>query len=219
MIGLWVRVPIACFRRGQAREFIETDPIPPPATVYGFLLSLIGEVDRHRHKGCRICPVLLNKPERSVVLRTMWRVKEKNLGAGENSRPDYQQLLSPVELVIWLDSSEEPNDHSLEHRVKTALINPSMIDRFGGLSLGESTHMVDEVKLFDGDSTLNGKAFLLADKGRMTLPVWVDHVGSAGTQYVIGNMESCPLTPPQLSRMPSISSSNDSIHHHEPTKS
>ena len=206
MTGLWVRIPIACFRRGQAREYIETEPIPPPATVYGFLLSLVGEVDRHRHEGCRVCPVLLNEPERSVVLRTMWRVKDKKIGAAKNSRPDYQQLLSPVELAVWLDSSEEPEGHSLENRVKAALTNPESIDRFGGLSLGESTHMVDEVKSFAGDSARNGRAFLLAERGKVTLPVWVDHVGSTGTRYVTGSLESGPLVPPATDRMPLIHS-------------
>jgi CRISPR-associated protein Cas5t len=29
---------------------------------------------------------------------------------------------------------------------------------------------------------------LLAERGRLTLPVWVDHVGSVGTRYVTGNL-------------------------------
>jgi CRISPR-associated protein Cas5t len=41
-----------------------------------------------------------------------------------------------------------------------------------------------------GQSTdnLTGRAFLLAERGRLTLPVWVDHVGSAGTRYATGNL-------------------------------
>jgi CRISPR-associated protein Cas5t len=30
-------VPIACFRKGLAREYLETEPLPSPATCYGFL--------------------------------------------------------------------------------------------------------------------------------------------------------------------------------------
>src|SRR5208337_710903 len=107
MLGLRVTVPIACFRKGLAREYLETEPLPPPSTCYGFLLSLVGETRRPRHAGCRVAPVLLNRPEQSVVLRTVWRVKKTPLGSSGNTRPDYQQLLSPVELVIWLDSGNE----------------------------------------------------------------------------------------------------------------
>src|SRR5438876_6823352 len=146
MFGIRVTVPIASFRKGLAREYLETEPLPPPSTCYGFLLSLVGETDRRRHVGCRVAPALLNKPERSVVLRTVWRVKKTPLGSSGNTRPDYQQLLAPVELAVWLDSSEEAKPGgNLETRVGRALDHPEMVDRFGGLSLGESTHLVDEV--------------------------------------------------------------------------
>src|SRR6266550_1033154 len=105
MIGIYITVPVACSRKGLAREYLETEPLPPPATCYGFLLSLIGETKRARHIGCRVCPVLVNHPEISVVLRTVWRVKKMPLGSSGNTRPDYQQLLAPIEAVIWLDSS------------------------------------------------------------------------------------------------------------------
>ena len=31
-----------------------------------------------------------------------------------------------------------------------------------------------------------------AERGRLTLPVWVDHVGSAGTRYVTGDLDESP---------------------------
>jgi CRISPR-associated protein Cas5t len=244
MLGLYVTIPIACFRKGLAREYLETEPLPPPATCYGFLLSLVGETRRSRHVGCRVCPVLLNEPEMTPVLRTLWRIKDANyyvdptgkvhvvssqkkqrdkfeawvraqgwpspeyefgLGCGTNLRPDYQQLLAPVELLIWLDSSEEQDPaERLERLVQQSLENPASINRFGGLSFGESTHLVDQVKLFPGDAGRQGTAFLLAERGPLTLPVWVDHVGSAGTRHVTGDLESVPLTPPPRERMPRI---------------
>jgi len=215
MLGIRVTVPIACFRKGLAREYLETEPLPPPSTCYGFLLSLVGEQDRRRHIGCRIAPVLLNRPQRSVVLRTVWRVKKTPLGSPGNTRPDYQQLLAPVELVLWLDSAEEPAGRdTLEQRVRVALVNPREVERFGGLSLGESTHLVDEVQLLERyqqsrrsrerSAPARGQAFLLAERGRLTLPVWVDHVGSAGTRYVTGDLEESPLTAPPCERMPRI---------------
>jgi CRISPR-associated protein Cas5t len=198
MFGIRVTVPIACFRKGLAREYLETEPLPPPSTCYGFLLSLVGEISRQRHIGCRIVPVLIDRPRQSVVLRTVWRVKKVPLGSPGNTRPDYQQLLSPVELVIWIDSTEREANRTLEQRVRDALANPAGVARFGGLSLGESTHLVDEVSPLDrhlqskrfqkrGTKAL-GQAFLLAERGRLTLPVWVDHVGSAQTRHVTGDL-------------------------------
>jgi len=252
MLGLYVTVPVACFRKGLAREYLETEPLPPPATCYGFLLSLVGEARRERHIGCRVAPGLLNRPAQSVVLRTVWRCKDKNywidptgrhhvvpatkkerdaflawtkekgwpnpefvvgLGTGTNARPDYQQLLTGVEALIWLDSRGEPADRSpcLEARVRQALREPSTVQRFGGLSLGESTHLVDEVCLLNdrlthrlGQRSTSAEVFLRHDRGRLTLPVWVDHVGSSGTNYVTGDMVAGPLVPPDVERMPRI---------------
>ena len=50
MIGLKVTVPIACFRKGMSRQYLETESIPHPSTCYGFLLSLVGETERERHQ-------------------------------------------------------------------------------------------------------------------------------------------------------------------------
>jgi CRISPR-associated protein Cas5t len=211
MLGIHVSTPIACFRKGLAREFLETELLPPPATCYGFLLSLVGETERTKHVGCRIAPVMLNRPEISVVLRTVWRVKNKPLGSSGNTRPDYQQLLSPVELLLWCDSSEEPNpDSGLETRLSHALDRPETIERFGGLSLGESTHLVNEVNVWNEKrqrkiDRKSGRIFLLSAKGHLTLPIWVDHVGSAGTRYATGDLEEASLIPPSLERMSQIS--------------
>jgi CRISPR-associated protein Cas5t len=213
MLGVYVTVPVACFRKGLAREYLETEPLPPPATCYGFLLSLVGERKRARHVGARVAPVLLNRPPTSVVLRTVWRVKKMPLGTPGNTRPDFQQLLTDVRLLIWLDSHDERGaGPALETRVQQALTQPESINlpegRFGGLSLGESTHLVDEVTLWEkvqGRSDHNsGRAFLLAERGRLTLPVWVDHVGSAGTRYVTGDLVAGPLVAPGVERMPQI---------------
>src|SRR5579864_6031172 len=114
MLGVYVTVPVACFRKGLAREYLETEPLPPPATCYGFLLSLVGETNRRRHVGVRVAPVLFGKPATSVVLRTVWRVKKTPLGSPGNTRPDYQQLLtgaspeSPfIDLMVYIESGSE----------------------------------------------------------------------------------------------------------------
>jgi CRISPR-associated protein Cas5t len=204
----------------MAREYLETEEIPPPATCYGFLLSLVGETDRRRHLGCRVTVGLLGGTNKSVVLRTVWRVKKMPLGSPGNTRPDYQQLLtgagmeSPfIDLVLWLDSSRESaSQPHLEERVRTALdpVRRQAIHRFGGLSLGESTHLVDSVslltpKLKDSLAGRMCRAFIQNDRGRMTLPIWVDHVGSAGTRYAVGNLVGRDnLVEPTLDEMPII---------------
>lgn len=211
MIGLRVTVPVACFRRGFAREYWETEDLPPPSTCYGFLLSMVGERDRRRHVGARVSPALMGVPgrpeRRSVVLRTLWRVKDRKAlpGVGTNARPDYQELLTNVQLALWLDSADEAGPGpTLEERVATALDHPERIERFGGLSLGESTHLVDEVRRLRPSDGPTARAYLTADRGRLTLPVWVDHVGSAGTRYAVGDLVETDLTDPPRDRMPII---------------
>jgi CRISPR-associated protein Cas5t len=79
--------------------------------------------------------------------------------------------------------------------------------------LGESTHLVDEVCLvevvkahLDG---LSGRAFVLADRGRLTLPIWVDHVGSADTVYVTGDLVDVQvMESPAFAAMPMISANS-----------
>jgi CRISPR-associated protein Cas5t len=207
MLGLYVSVPVACFRKGFAREYLETEILPPPATCYGFLLSLIGETDRTRHIGCRLAPVIIEEPQKSLVLRTVWRIKSRKLlmGDGNNRMLAQQELLSGIQLILWLDSSEEQKGSpTLEERTTEALQHPERVERFGGLSLGESTHLVNEVKRFAGDPEKEGQAFLLADRGPLTLPVWVDHVGSTNTRYITGELVSFPLTEPAATRLPKI---------------
>ncbi len=208
MLALMVSVPVACFRKGLAREFWETEELPPPSTCYGFLLSLVGELDRRRHVGVRVCPALLSQPARSAVLRILWRVKERHApqGAGTNIRPDYQELLTDVRMAMWVDSSpEQSRGPTLEERVTIALEHPERISRFGGLSLGESTHLVDEVRRLDSRDHGSASAYLLGATGRLSLPVWVDHVGSTGTRYVTGDLTSIDLsTVPPAERMPRI---------------
>lgn len=218
MIGISVSIPIACFRKGFAREYLETYDAPPPSTCYGFLLSLVGETERKRHIGVRVTSVNLGIPHKSVVLRTVWHVKKKVLGSSENMRPDFQQLLTDINLILWLDSSEEVDQTgvSLEERVRAAL-DPKKrggVNRFGGLSFGESSHLVNEVSIYDPQLTgqvidsENPQIFLVDSEGEATLPVWVDHVGSAGTRYVTGTYKLGGLQPPEAATIPKIEPPN-----------
>lgn len=179
-IGLYVSVPVACFRVPRAREYFETFPCPPPSTVYGMLLSMVGEINRRAHEGAEIAIALLSEPHYSVVLRTLWRVKDKNAGPGlgTNRRPDFQELLTDVQLAVWVRKGEqEYGDTPLAQRVETALGHPVTVSRFGGLSLGESTHLVDSVSRLQSQD-LRGRLLVATDDGDLSLPIWPDHVGA-----------------------------------------
>lgn len=186
VLALFVSVPVTSFRVPQAREYFETLPSPPPSTVYGMLLSLVGESNRLRHIGSEIALALLSTPSQSVVLRTLWRVKSKEAGPGigENKRPDFQELLTGVRLAVWVRAGvEEVANPPLVERVRNTLLQPATTNRFGGLSLGESVHLVDEVRSLRQDDA-NTVRFLVRDpRGDLALPVWPDHVGSAGTVW------------------------------------
>lgn len=181
-IALYVSVPVASFRVPRAREYFETFPIPPPATVYGMLLSMIGEMNRRIYEGTEIAVALLSEPEYSVVLRTLWRVKNKNsgLGLGENRRPDFQELLTDIKLAVWIRSAENA-ENSLVKQIREALKNPFSVSRFGGLALGESTHLVDEVRTLNNQKNHFCQILLNDEDGDLSLPIWADHVGSNTT--------------------------------------
>ncbi len=179
-IGLYISVPAACFRVPRAREYFETFPCPPPSTVYGMVLSLVGEVNRRVHEGAEIAIAMLSQPDYSVVLRTMWRVKKTQYGPGlqENRRPDFQELLTDVRLAVWVRPGQhESTVTPLAARLDVALDHPSTVNRFGALSLGESAHLVNDVSRLKGER-LEGKALLAEEDGDLSLPIWPDHVGS-----------------------------------------
>lgn len=207
MIGLRLTVPFACWRKGHAREFLETEVLPPPATCYGALLALVGERDRERHRGCRVTAGLVGDPEQATILRALWQIKnaKKPQGVAENAGPDFQQLLVNAELVIWCDSDEEEESATgLEARIRQAFASPGEVERFGGWSLGESTHLINDAWLLgEGPLLTSCRAFLLAPDGTVTLPVWVDHIGALDTRYAVGRLETI-TNAPHRERIPRI---------------
>lgn len=184
-IALQVEIPIACFRQSRAREYVETYPVPPPSTVYGMLLSLSGETNRYYHCGVRLAIALLSQPEKSTVIRTFRRFKKKDFHDSSNSRPDYQELLSDIQLVIWVESGTDSGQPTLPERLGLAFANPASVSRFGGLCLGESRDLVNAVTLLPENYQGELLRWLVQDQdGLLTLPYWVDHVGSQGTRWL-----------------------------------
>lgn len=185
-IALYVSAPVTSFRVPRAREYFETLPCPPPSTVYGMLLSLVGETNRHVHEGTEIAIALVSQPEYSVVLRTLWRVRhhEDGLGQGINKRPDFQELLINLKIVVWVRrGADEATLSPLVERLRQAVSRPDTVTRFGGLSLGESTHLVDELRVTREGDTIAGKMLLQEESGELSLPIWPDHVGSRNTNW------------------------------------
>ncbi len=195
--SLYVSVPVTCFRIPQAREYFETFPCPPPSTVYGMLLSAVGEINRGVHEGAEIAIALLSDPEFSIVLRTMWRVKNRQEGLGlkTNRRPDFQELLTQSQLAIWIRKGvRERCESPLASRVRAALEHPENVQRFGGLSLGESSHLIDDFS-FLGSEHSRGQLLVAETQGEFSLPVWTDHVGSR-TRWQQYSLKECDLTAP-----------------------
>lgn len=184
ILALEIEVPIACFRQSRAREYAQTYPSPPPSTVYGMLLSMVGEINRYKHCGVKIAIALVSQPQKSTVIRTFRRFKKKDIHDPTNARPDYQELLSDIRFITWVNSQREESQPTLSQRLQQALTNPASIDRFGGLCLGESRDLVNSVTVFQENHRSRSLQWLVQNEdGLLTLPYWVDHVGSKGTRW------------------------------------
>jgi CRISPR-associated protein Cas5t len=191
-IALQVEVPIACFRQSRAREYAETYLVPPPSTVYGMLLSIVGETDRYKYRGVELAIALISQPQKSTVVRTFRRFKKKEISAPENARPDYQELLTDIKIIVWIRPSGDTESPNLVRRLQMAFTNPASIERFGGLSVGESRDLVNTISLLPEGYSGDPLQWLIQDEnGLLTLPYWVDHVGSRNTRwrrYIIQKM-------------------------------
>src|SRR5208282_2194969 len=84
-------------------------------------------------------------PSRSRVFRKLRR-GEKDLIP--RFRPDYQDLLIDLRLWVWLNCGRDEASPDLPSLVARALMEPSSVEhRLGGLSLGESSYLVDSIWL------------------------------------------------------------------------
>lgn len=199
--GLFVSVPITSFRVPRAREYLETLPVPPPSTVYGMLCALVGETDISHHAGAELAIGVLRPASRSRVLRLAWQTKKEDElpGTGPNKGPDYQELLTGLKISVHVRRGGDLASPTLEERVTAALRSPANVSRFGGLSLGESTALVDELReARSGDNAPDSFWLLSSGGGAFALPLWADHISGARTrwgQFEEGPMAS-PLAPP-----------------------
>ncbi|MBO9359857.1 MAG: type I-MYXAN CRISPR-associated protein Cas5/Cmx5/DevS [Thermomicrobium sp.] len=198
----YLAAPIASFRSPWAREYFETLPVPPPSTIYGLLLSAVGEPNRLVHQGTELAIGLLSQPTRARIFRTLWRIKDHHVpfGHGENKRPDFQELLIDVRLVVHVRTGSDPHQPPLADRIRRALEQPASVERWGALAMGESTHLVDEFRfLHTAEAQLPARWLVPDDRGPFALPLWADHVGSKGTQFVQCRLDQGQAdSPPQF---------------------
>lgn len=183
---LYLDCPCTSFPRSFARDYKETYRYPPPSTIYGLLLSLVGEVDKMAHVGVKLAiGIIGNDPPISRIVRKQRHHKfsVKHLGTyppSQFSKPNHHELLTDVQVAIQIDSSEELAAVKLIDRVAIALSTPEQMTRFGGLSLGESWALVNGARLYrETDGLIR---WLVKDnRGLIALPVWIDRTTSQGT--------------------------------------
>jgi CRISPR-associated protein Cas5t len=177
LVPIRVEVPVCAFRPYASREYQDTFPVPPPTTVYGMLLSLLGvpREQKSNHRGVEIALAVASLPKRSKVFRKLRRGSDL-----ENTRPDYQDVLIDLTLWVWLRPGTDAATPTLSVRIPAALADPKTIDREGGLSLGESSYLVDAISV---DSKPPDRLIFLIpeESGFYSLPVWVDHQVRANT--------------------------------------
>ena len=177
MMPLRVEVPVCAFRPYASREYQDTYPMPSPSSVYGMLLSLLGVAreDKALHRGTEMALAVMELPGRAKVFRKLRRGAEL-----ESTRPDYQDVLMDLTLWVWLRPGADGANPPLAVRVPTALQPPHSITRTGGLSLGESSYLVDVI-VSDPEPPALLRFLLPDDQGFFCLPVWVDHFNRSST--------------------------------------
>ena len=183
---LYLDCPCTSFPRSFARDFKETYRYPPPSTVYGLLLSLVGEMDLLAHVGVKLAIGMIgDDPPISRIVRKQRHHKfsVKHLGtypSSQFSKPNHHELLTDIRFVVCIDSSDETATVRLIERVAIALSTPEQISRFGGLSLGESWAMLNGVRRYrETDGTVR---WLMKDRrGLIGLPVWINRQTTQGT--------------------------------------
>ncbi|WP_017324515.1 type I-MYXAN CRISPR-associated protein Cas5/Cmx5/DevS [Synechococcus sp. PCC 7336] len=183
---LYLDCPCTSFPRSFARDYKETYRYPPPSTVYGCLLSLVGEEDLTAHLGVKVAIGIIGDDvpiSRIVRKQRHHKFSKKHQGvysSAQFSKPNFQELLTGLRLVLRLNSTEETADVTLADRVAIALTTPGRISRFGGLSLGESWAMVNGIRSYrESDGSVR---WLVKDpRGLIGLPVWIDRSTTRGT--------------------------------------
>ncbi|MFQ3612323.1 MAG: CRISPR-associated protein Cas5 [Cyanobacteriota bacterium] len=183
---LYIDCPCTSFPRSFARDYKETYQYPPPSTVYGLLLSLVGEVDMEVHRGVKLAIGIIGEdPPISRIVRKQRHHKFSKTHMGtyptsKFSKPNYHELLTDLQVAVQINSGDEVATVKLTDRVAIALSTPNQITRFGGLSLGESWAMINGVRQYR-ESDGNIRWLIKDNRGLIGLPIWIDRNTGQGT--------------------------------------
>jgi CRISPR-associated protein Cas5t len=183
---LYLECPCTSFPRSFARDYKETYLYPPPSTIYGFLLSLVGEEDLTVHLGVKLAIGIIGDelPISRIVRKQRHhkfsKTHMRTYPPGQFSKPNFQELLTDLRVVVTIDSSGESATVKLDERVAIALSTPDQITRFGGLCLGESWALINGIRNYRLE---DGKIrWLVKDnRGLIGLPIWIDRATTQGT--------------------------------------
>lgn len=167
-MNIYMDIPIFFTKKPQSRcEYYESFEYPCFSTVYGALLSYIGEMDISKYEKTMMAIAIISNPEKNVVIRRISRFKNKDLTDAQNHPPIRQELYTNVKLFISIKGK-------LEDALIKAMKNPESINRFGALCLGESECLINELREFRDNDAETGD-FLVKDvNGEYGLITWHD---------------------------------------------
>ena len=157
-------------------------------------------MEKSNYSGVKLAIALEGEPEKTRVFRKLRRVPQANRNADPltSRRPDYQDLLLWLKLWVWLNDGN--SEYSLVEKVKQSFDKKQRhtLKRYGGLSLGESSHLVNEITL-ESPKNKEGKFLATNEQGFYTFPVWVNHPrhGEGNTRLMRFN-----ILEPELLKMP-----------------
>jgi len=160
---IYIEAPVASFPRKLARDYKETYLYPPVSTIHGCLLSLIGELDKSLYPMDELKTGSISTPRLSRILRkqrnyyyspggTGCKEREKKHGVGVYpstlySKPNFQEVLTDVRVVVEVTNPE------FCARITQGF---NGVERFGILSLGESSSMVNCIREYrESDGIIN----------------------------------------------------------------
>ncbi len=127
--------------RPWAKNDVETShEVVAPSTVYGMLLSLLGEFDKKRYIGSKVACSYLRKPLVSREVRSSIRLHKPSQEGTSN--PKVFEFFTDVSMVLSVEGE-------LAIALNEAFDGSVEIVRDGGLYLGDSNSLISYIERFD----------------------------------------------------------------------
>lgn len=210
MIGIHVWLSTGSWRPPMRSDYVESYVVPPPSTVYGALLSLVGETDPTRHVGCRVTASHVCHAGTQIVLAHAWRQKTPGnpRGVGDNKTIRFEEIFHDVQIILWVDSSDESTTPTLEQRLIQAENRRFRGRRFGIPCVGNATDTIHAHQIIHNPPH-QVTTFLLPGpvperRRSVCMPVWVDFSKYGPPNRAITGYYVPLDTAPPVDRMPQI---------------